>query len=136
MISGLPVAIKCTDLVVKKEKRSESYASSSYDSLSDDKQKKMKLFIDPYVGRLIEKLSAMGKLHTQGRDYRKPFDTPSDRRAHSSPPDSNSTSNNVEILSTDRTGDLSSANPEGTICPIDFGQTPVEPSGVTSDLHR
>jgi hypothetical protein len=72
----------------------------------------MKLFIDPYVSRLIEKLGGRGKLQTRGPRYREPLDTPLNRPSYSSPPDSNATSNNDEIQSSGRVDKLPSVNPE------------------------
>lgn len=131
ILANLSIAMKCTDLVVQKEKRSESFARSSYDFLSDDKRKKMKAFIDGYVCRLVKKLRERGKLQT----HREEVDTPSNSASYSPQLDGNN-SHNDDILSTVCLSDIAAVNENDDIRTIDRSETLLESLGDSRDLRK
>ena len=47
---------------MEKEKKSSSYATSSYSSLHEDKKAKMKAFVKEYIHKVLKHLKAKGKL--------------------------------------------------------------------------
>ncbi|KAK4688692.1 [histone H3]-lysine36 N-trimethyltransferase, partial [Tremellales sp. Uapishka_1] len=55
-------AKECTQILVDKEKRGSSYASTRHPTLSDEKRAKMKLFVKEYTHKLLKKLKEKGKL--------------------------------------------------------------------------
>ncbi|WRT70012.1 uncharacterized protein IL334_007005 [Kwoniella shivajii] len=55
-------AKECTQILVEKEKRGNTYASSRHSSLSDDKKAKMKSFTKEYTHKVLKRLKEKGKL--------------------------------------------------------------------------
>lgn len=55
-------AKELTHLITEKEKKSSNFKEGTVDSLSDDKRKKMKKYIEEYIHKLLKKLEARGKL--------------------------------------------------------------------------
>lgn len=56
---------KCTAVLVSKEKKHPTYLESKLESLSNEKQEKMKAFIKEYSHKVLKKLKEKGKLKKQ-----------------------------------------------------------------------
>lgn len=117
-----------THLIAEKEKKSSSYETAKLDSLSDEKQQKIKKFVKDYVAKILRRMRDK-KSKNHRHDEKTLSSRGSPRQASSDTPNSNDSAEGLAALEIEVDGETMDVDgPEGldTSMEVDAGDDDAE----------